>query len=429
MNSSNDSGPSGLSSSGLTSSLGGSGTSSATQYNTTSSGVVWSCYAYDQAGNYYSDSLTRFGVDDTNPKCTSDKTDSGATNTSEAVEGWTNGNVRVFGKCSDYESGCRYTESDLPKEFTTNTNTTYAPGKVEDIAGNTSTCSSYPVKIDKTSPTCSITINGTKKNDWYNSSGGGPSASTTCSDTGGSGISEKNGENNGCGVKTGYKDTTFATPVYDSTSAKYVNDGFDRRAICYAKDKAGNVVRKEGKTIDVDTHAPIISFCWAVNKSDDYKYGFAWHSLQNGNWHQINHIAVPRIKDASKNDGIDGASNDYSGIDDNKTVTFEISNSTSSETGKRPLYNDSSPIHFCINTSSSANGHTIKVSNLCDYAGNCATNAKATCSTSGGNDSTYTSITDFKNKHKCTSCKDAKYTCKSPYDGTQTNVPGSECPD
>ncbi|MBS7020823.1 MAG: type II secretion system protein [Firmicutes bacterium] len=124
---------------------------------------------YDNAGNSAVCPSTTVRIDKTKPTCST----SGGSTT------WTNGNRTLTGTCADTGgSGCR---GNVTRAFTSNTNGSYSPGTVYDNAGNSVSCPSTTVRIDKTAPTCSTTGGSTS---WTN---GNRTLTGACTDTGGSG--------------------------------------------------------------------------------------------------------------------------------------------------------------------------------------------------------------------------------------------------
>ena len=108
----------------------------------------------DKAGNKVTYKIYA-NIDKTDPTCLSSYSEPSNYNGS-----WTNKNITLVGKCSDSGSGC---ESNAKKTITTDTNGNISPGTVSDKAGNTVSCGSKLVKIDKVKPVIEkITITGTK---------------------------------------------------------------------------------------------------------------------------------------------------------------------------------------------------------------------------------------------------------------------------
>ena len=127
---------------------------------------------YDKDGNTCSISSDGYYLDKTNPTC----------NTTGAPEDWTNKDVSLKGTCSDTGgSGCK---GNVTKKIDSNTNGKVSPGKVYDKAGNSVTCPSVTVKVDKTKPTCKSSGGSST---WTN---GSRTIKGTCSDEGGSGCVE-----------------------------------------------------------------------------------------------------------------------------------------------------------------------------------------------------------------------------------------------
>ena len=99
----------------------------------------------DKAGNKVTYKIYA-NIDKTDPSCLSSYSKPSNYNGS-----WTNKDVILIGECSDSGSGCK---SNAKKTITTDTNGNVSPGIVSDNAGNTVTCASKEVKVDKTEPNC-----------------------------------------------------------------------------------------------------------------------------------------------------------------------------------------------------------------------------------------------------------------------------------
>ena len=182
--------------------------------------------ACDNVGNcsaYSSASTVK--LDRTSPTCTT-----GYSAPSGYAGGWTNQNVTVQGACSETGdvSGCA---GNSTTSYSSNTNTTSArPAAVKDNAGNSATCGTTTVKIDKTAPTCSTTYTAPSgyNGDWTKDA---VTLQGTCSDTGGSGCS-------------GNKTSSYSSDTNSSLSPGSVSDG------------AGNSVTCPSKTVKIDKTGP-----------------------------------------------------------------------------------------------------------------------------------------------------------------------------
>ena len=168
---------------------------------------------YDNDGNTCSISSDGYYLDKTAPTC----------NTTGAPSSWTNKDVTLKGTCSDTGgSGC---DGNASKKIDSNTNGKVSPGKVYDKAGNSVTCPSVTVKVDKTKPTCKSS--GGNSN-WTN---GSRTIKGTCSDTGGSGC------------------TGNVSKTIDSNTNGSVSPG-------KVYDNAGNSATCSGVTVKIDKTAP-----------------------------------------------------------------------------------------------------------------------------------------------------------------------------
>ena len=171
---------------------------------------------YDNAGNSAVCPSTTVRIDKTKPTCST----SGGSTT------WTNGNRTLTGTCADTGgSGCR---GNVTRAFTSNTNGSYSPGTVYDNAGNSVSCPSTTVRIDKTAPTCSTTGGSTS---WTN---GNRTLTGACTDTGGSGC-------------RGNVTRSFTSNTNGSYSPGTVYDN------------AGNSVSCSATTVRIDKTAPTCS--------------------------------------------------------------------------------------------------------------------------------------------------------------------------
>ena len=106
---------------------------------------------YDNAGNSRKVSV-KVNVDKTNPTCIS----------SGGSDSWRTADFNITGTCSDNESGCA--SSKVVKSVNTNVNGPLSPGVVYDNVGNSTTCPTQTVKLDKGSVTVSVTAYKLYKN-------------------------------------------------------------------------------------------------------------------------------------------------------------------------------------------------------------------------------------------------------------------------
>lgn len=200
-------------------------------------------YVKDKAGNVGA-CTTTVKVDKTAPGCTS----TGGSDT------WTNGSRTLIGTCTDATSGCT---GNVSKPFTTQGSwTNQSPGTVYDAAGNSTVCpANQTVKIDKTKPTCSISLSGTVgENGWYRSA---VTLTLNRSDTGGSGISA-------------YGLTTSTTATYNNAATSTQNDTNGVTWKGYVKDGAGNTIDCTSASFKVDKTPPTISTFKATSTNSGY---------------------------------------------------------------------------------------------------------------------------------------------------------------
>ena len=128
---------------------------SASTYTTTKNGT-YKIKVKDYANNITSGQITINNIDRTGPKCVS----SGGNNT------WTNQSRTIIGTCIDDGEGAGCEARTVSKTISTDTNAKMSPGVVKDVAGNETTCpATEMVKVDKTKPSCKVTLSTT---DWTN---------------------------------------------------------------------------------------------------------------------------------------------------------------------------------------------------------------------------------------------------------------------
>ena len=128
---------------------------SASTYTTTKNGT-YKIKVKDYANNIASGQITINNIDRTGPKCVS----SGGNNT------WTNQSRTIIGTCIDDGEGAGCETRTVSKTISTDTNAKMSPGVVKDVAGNETTCpATEMVKVDKTKPSCKVTLSTA---DWTN---------------------------------------------------------------------------------------------------------------------------------------------------------------------------------------------------------------------------------------------------------------------
>ena len=127
----------------------------ASTYTTTKNGT-YKIKVKDYANNITSGKITISNIDRTGPKCVS----SGGSNT------WTNQSRTIIGTCIDDGEGAGCVERTVSRTITTDVNAKMSPGVVKDVAGNETTCpATEMVKVDKTKPTCTVSLSNTN---WTN---------------------------------------------------------------------------------------------------------------------------------------------------------------------------------------------------------------------------------------------------------------------
>ena len=184
----------------------------------------------DNAGNTNTCSGRAY-IDPTNPTCT----------ISASTTAWTNGDVVLTVTPSDTGgSGVKGTDWTNNKK-TVSTNGTYT-ATVTDNAGRTGTCSIKVSNIDKTKPTCSLSVtSGTAgTSGWYTSN---VTVTASFSDTGGSGVSNKG-------------TAQSSTVSYNSATTSSISSTTSGTTVyCFVKDAAGNT-NSSSTTIKVDKEDP-----------------------------------------------------------------------------------------------------------------------------------------------------------------------------
>ncbi len=227
---------------GLTTSTNVSYNGSDSRNQGDTNGTTWYGYVKDEAGNTSSCSVS-VKVDTTIPTCSVNFSGTSGDN------GWYRSGVTVSLSRNDTKSGIvsyglttstnvSYNGYDSRNQGDTNGTTWY--GYVKDEAGNTGSCSNT-VKADTTIPTCSITVQGTGANGWYNSNA---ALTLNTSDTK-SGVSS-------------YDLTKVSTPSYNGTSTATQGSTPGSTWYGYVKDYAGNTGQCQ-TTVYVDNQGPSIN--------------------------------------------------------------------------------------------------------------------------------------------------------------------------
>ena len=224
-------------------------TSSSTSYNGkasdsqgNTSGATWYGYVLDGAGNANSCS-TSVKVDTTKPTC------SVTFNGTSGENGWYKSGVTVSLSRNDTKSGIvsyglttstNVSYNGYDKRNQGDTNGTIWYGYVKDEAGNTGSCSNT-VKADTTIPTCSISVQGTGANGWYNSNA----------------VLTLNTNDTKSGVSS-YDLTKVSTPSYNGTSKATQGSTSGSTWYGYVKDYAGNTGQCQ-TNVYVDNQGPSIN--------------------------------------------------------------------------------------------------------------------------------------------------------------------------
>ena len=175
---------------------------------------------YDKAGNKVTYKIYA-NLDRTRPGCSSSYTSPNSYNGK-----WTNSDVELKGTCSDGISECE--KSYISNTISYNINSYVSPGTVSDNAGNTYTCPTKLVKVDKTAPKCYVSGNS----NWTNKN---VTISGSCNDGAGS------------GCKSSYVKRDF----YNNTNGQYSPGSF--------YDNVGNKVECSSLWVRIDKDNPSCS--------------------------------------------------------------------------------------------------------------------------------------------------------------------------
>ena len=179
---------------------------------------------YDKAGNKVTYKIYA-NLDRTRPGCSSSYTSPNSYNGE-----WTKSDVGLKGTCSDGMSGCE--RSYISKTISYDINSDVSPGTVSDNAGNTYTCPTKLVKVDKTAPKCSSSYVGSGNSNWTNKN---VTISGSCNDGAGS------------GCKSSYVKKDFS----NNTNGQYSPGSFS--------DNVGNKVECSSLWVRIDKTKPSCS--------------------------------------------------------------------------------------------------------------------------------------------------------------------------
>ena len=186
--------------------------------------------AYDDQGNSCTQSA-EYWQDNIAPTCSSN----------DSSDKWYNKNVNLPITCTDNESGCK----DTSTKFEVNQEGTYTKNiNVSDKAGNVGHCS-VTINVDKTPPTCSVSLSGTPGNNGYYLSG--VTASLAVQD-------DRSGV-------IGYDISGINDATYNGQSSIYFANTNSVGLLAYGhvKDKAGNVGICKSSAINIDLYDPTCS--------------------------------------------------------------------------------------------------------------------------------------------------------------------------
>ena len=187
-------------------------------------------------------------VDKTPPTCVS----------SGGNGNWTNASRTITGTCSDSDSGC---VSNISKNYTTEINSSKeSPGIVYDKVGNYTSCpSDQTVKIDKTSPTVSISVSSTSSG--YNNTTAKVSVSSadSSSSIANSGVAsicvQTSSDVNKCSWQSG-------SSVSQNMGTGRSYDGGSTTFYAWSKDNAGNISSAASKAYTVYRNCSVTWTSW-----------------------------------------------------------------------------------------------------------------------------------------------------------------------
>lgn len=187
-------------------------------------------------------------VDKTPPTCVS----------SGGSGNWTNASRTITGTCSDFDSGC---VSNISKNYTTEINSSKeSPGIVYDKVGNYTSCpSDQTVKIDKTSPTVSISVSSTSSG--YNNttakvSVSSADSSSSIANSGVASICVQTSSNvNNCSWKSG-------SSVSQNMGTGRSYDGGSTTFYAWSKDNAGNISSAASSSYTVYRNCSVTWTSW-----------------------------------------------------------------------------------------------------------------------------------------------------------------------
>ncbi len=168
-------------------------------------------------------------VDKTAPTCVS----------SGGFDDWTNGSRTITGTCSDEHSGCADDTKVVSKYYDEEINSdSESPGVIYDKVGNSTTCPTQTVKIDKTKPTVSLSVSSTSSG--YNNTTANVSVSSadSASKVTNSGVAsicvQTSSDVNNCFWKSG-------SSVSQNMGTGRSYDGGSTTFYAWSKDNAGNI--------------------------------------------------------------------------------------------------------------------------------------------------------------------------------------------
>ena len=187
-------------------------------------------------------------VDKTPPTCVS----------SGGNGNWTNTSRTITGTCSDSDSGC---VSNISKNYTTEINSSKeSPGIVYDKVGNYTSCpSDQTIKIDKTSPTVSISVSSTSSG--YNNTTAKVSVSSadSSSSIANSGVAsicvQTSSDVNKCSWQSG-------SSVSQNMGTGRSYDGGSTTFYAWSKDNAGNISSAASSSYTVYRNCSVTWTSW-----------------------------------------------------------------------------------------------------------------------------------------------------------------------
>ena len=232
--------------------------------DTTKSGTKWYGYVKDDAGNVSSVCDTTVWKDTVSPSCS----------VKSSTSGWTNQDVTLTATCTDSNSGC--VKSSTSKTLSTDMNEDYQFSSVKDNAGNTGSCNTVRVQIDKTKPTCAVSVKTVSGGQVANSKGWfNKAVNITVGESGthsGSAINGYYVTNSSSSLPQSFKATS------DAAKATYGKSTSGLTYYGYIKDEAGNISDRCSSNLKIDMIAPTCNISYKDKNSKAVSPTNGWYN-------------------------------------------------------------------------------------------------------------------------------------------------------